>query len=683
MKQNDIRTSTVLKILSFCIIPITICIIIANIVCMYVRIEEPEIASASEYTNTKWFANKYMDNVIRNIRKQKNNEKYKNAENISVSSSETYEETYGETYYSYDDVYYEITNSNGETIYRDFWDNTNGFKYLFINETTKEAYTNISLMSDEYTIENLRSQFSLYKIYLNYNEINRKLDTSIASIDAQDFELQYQKNEWDRNLEIITSLDTQFLSSGETFYLEKLGFDILRYTQDIPFIIITPTMCILSIIALAYLSTSIGHKKGYEGIYLNWFDKIPLELVILVLISINLLVLSIIMSLYATGIVLAILIAIYFIILYFCITVAIATIVKRAKAHTFIKNTLIYKIISGMIRLIKNVFENFGLSAKIAIVYLGFLLTPVILSSIMGGFGFFLSLVFWAYVFIILLNRTKAFKKIKLALKDLYNGITNNKIDDTLFKGDLKDMAMYINDISGGFSNAVEESLKSERMKTELITNVSHDIKTPLTSIINYVDLLKKENIENEKAKEYIEILDNKSQRLKKLTDDLVEAAKASSGNVKLNMEKINIIELLKQTSAEFEDKFAAKELELIYTMPEEVNIMADSRYMFRIVENIFSNVSKYALENSRVYIDVITNNNKVYIGVKNISKQRLNISADELMQRFVRGDKSRNTEGSGLGLSISKSLTELQNGVFNMQIDGDLFKVELEFTTI
>ena len=241
-------------------------------------------------------------------------------------------------------------------------------------------------------------------------------------------------------------------------------------------------------------------------------------------------------------------------------------------------------------------------------------------------------------------------EKIKKALKNIYEGKTDVKLNEEELQGTLKEMAVYVNDIAGGFSNAIEESLKSERLKTELITNVSHDIKTPLTSIINYVDLLKKEEIHNEKVKEYIEILDKKSQRLKKLTEDLVEASKVSSGNVKLNLEEINVKELLNQTIGEFKDKFESKNLKIEMKMPEdEIKIKADSRYMYRIIENLFSNITKYALESSRVYIDIKENKNFISISIKNISKDKLNISSDELMQRFVRGDKSRYTEGSGL----------------------------------
>ena len=210
-------------------------------------------------------------------------------------------------------------------------------------------------------------------------------------------------------------------------------------------------------------------------------------------------------------------------------------------------------------------------------------------------------------------------------------------------------------------------------------------LQLPLRIAINYVDLLKQENIQNEKAKEYIEVLDNKSQRLKKLIEDLVEASKASSGNIKINKEVLNVKELLNQVTGEFEDKFNSRGLNIISKLPEKtVYIKADSRYLYRVLENIYSNVAKYAEENTRVYIDcILEEENTVTIYVKNISKDELNISADELMQRFVRGDKSRNTEGSGLGLSIAKSLTELQDGTFNIYLDGDLFKVAIKFKRV
>ena len=290
-------------------------------------------------------------------------------------------------------------------------------------------------------------------------------------------------------------------------------------------------------------------------------------------------------------------------------------------------------------------------------------------------------LIIYVYKMVIAISN---YDKIERKLKEMYEGNNKDLLIKEEFLPEFYQSVEYLNDISNGFENAIQDRVKSERLKTELITNVSHDIKTPLTSIINYVDLLKNEDIKNPKANEYIEILDNKSQRLKKLIEDLVEASKVSTGNVKLNLEKINIVELIKQATGEFEDKFNARKLKVIIDNNEsEIYVMADSRYMYRIIENLFSNISKYAAENTRVYIDIKQIIDKVYIEIKNISKDSLNISADELMQRFVRGDKSRTTEGSGLGISIAQNLTEIQNGKFNLKLDGDLFKVELIFTII
>ncbi len=329
-------------------------------------------------------------------------------------------------------------------------------------------------------------------------------------------------------------------------------------------------------------------------------------------------------------------------------------------------------------------FDNVKLTLKWSIFYGAFVfLLMLFFVGIHGGETFFvlLSLVMIGVVFFITLNRIREYEIIQRSLEALYKNGEKIYLEEEKFKKPLKDTAKYVNNIADGFENAIEEGIKSERLKTELITNVSHDIKTPLTSIINYVGLLKQEKLQNEKAKEYVEILDSKSQRLKKLIEDLVEASKASSGNIKLDRKKIVVGELLKQATGEFEEKFKEKNLEIIMNLPEEeVSIYADSRYMYRIIENLFVNVSKYAQSHSRVYVDVTLEGVQVKISIKNISEERLNIPAEELMQRFVRGDRSRTTEGSGLGISIAKSLTELQKGQFILNIDGDLFKVELIF---
>ena len=250
--------------------------------------------------------------------------------------------------------------------------------------------------------------------------------------------------------------------------------------------------------------------------------------------------------------------------------------------------------------------------------------------------------------------------------------------------GDFKEYGESLNSISKGMAIAVEERMKSERMKTELITNVSHDIKTPLTSIINYTVLISKEPCDNKKINEYSSVLLRQSERLKRLIDDLVEASKASTGNLEVNLAPCEANILLTQIVGEYTEKIQNKNLELITTHPEDsIMIMADGRRLWRVFDNLMNNICKYSQSGTRVYLSLEKQGSEAVITFKNTSKSALNVSADELMERFVRGDSSRNTEGNGLGLSIAKSLTELQNGKLELTIDGDLFKVILKFPVI
>ena len=246
-------------------------------------------------------------------------------------------------------------------------------------------------------------------------------------------------------------------------------------------------------------------------------------------------------------------------------------------------------------------------------------------------------------------------------------------------------LADNINNIRDGLDKAIDSQLRSERMKSELITNVSHDLKTPLTSIINYIELIKKEeNITPEYLKDYVNVLDSKSKRLKVLIEDLFEASKASSGNIELNMEKIDIIQLLRQSIGELEEKLSEANLDLKINVPEDkVYVRADGRRLYRVMENLLSNISKYSLSNTRVYIDITEIGGRVKLIMKNISSYELNFDPEEIMERFKRADDSRNTEGSGLGLAIARDLIKLQGGEFAIDIDGDLFKSIIEFDSI
>ncbi|MCD7906880.1 MAG: HAMP domain-containing histidine kinase, partial [Clostridium sp.] len=267
------------------------------------------------------------------------------------------------------------------------------------------------------------------------------------------------------------------------------------------------------------------------------------------------------------------------------------------------------------------------------------------------------------------------------AIRSISQGNTSLQMDLERLNGKERVMGEHINNISIGLDAALQEKVKSERLKADLITNVSHDIKTPLTSIINYVDLLKREHIQDPKIQGYLEVLEQKSQRLKTLTEDLVEASKASSGNLKLEIADIDLVELVQQTGGEFAEKFECRCLEVVSHLPKEpMLIRADGRRMWRILENLYNNAFKYAMERSRIYVDVFQQDGRAVFTIKNVSESPLNISPDELTERFVRGDVSRTTEGSGLGLSIAKSLTQLQGGEFEVVIDGDLFKAVVSF---
>ncbi|MBR1568056.1 MAG: HAMP domain-containing histidine kinase, partial [Lachnospiraceae bacterium] len=238
-----------------------------------------------------------------------------------------------------------------------------------------------------------------------------------------------------------------------------------------------------------------------------------------------------------------------------------------------------------------------------------------------------------------------------------------------------------IEHLGDGLHTALEQSIYDERMKAELITNVSHDIKTPLTSIINYVDLLKREEIDNEEVRHYIEVLDQKSRRLKQLTEDLVEVSKISSGNIELECMPIDLGELVRQSMGEFQDKFEERKLQIVDNISDEpCMIYADGRRTYRVMDNLMQNVYKYAMPNTRVYVDLMKSEEMVIFSIKNISQAELNIDSRELMERFIRGDQSRSTEGSGLGLSIAKDLVHMQNGAFDILLDGDLFKVTIMF---
>ena len=284
-----------------------------------------------------------------------------------------------------------------------------------------------------------------------------------------------------------------------------------------------------------------------------------------------------------------------------------------------------------------------------------------------------------AFAFVLVYRRNRQQMKLMEAVQRLSTGDAGYILPEEEYTGNELEMARNLNSISDGLQRSIHEQVKAERLKADLITNVSHDIRTPLTSIINYVDLIKREEVDNEKVREYIEVLDKKSARLKNLTEDLLEASKASSGNVRMDMQRLDMVELAAQAGGEFEDKFAARKLSLeLSAKTDSAPVLADGRHLWRVFENLYNNAAKYAMEGTRVYADVRQENDKYIFTIKNVSQDKLNISPEELTERFVRGDISRSTEGSGLGLSIASSLTSLMGGELKIEIDGDLYKASV-----
>ena len=368
------------------------------------------------------------------------------------------------------------------------------------------------------------------------------------------------------------------------------------------------------------------------------------------------------------------------------------SIIRQVKAGCLWQHSLIR---SGYIfcrKLVQTVSRQKNLAAKTAECFAFYLLINGVLilmlilgvdnSAPLASLGALLLIIgFNVYILILQIRKAKGEESIREATKALAEGDLEYVAPKMKRLYTEQEIIDNIDHLSDGLHKAIEKSLYDERMKTELITNVSHDIKTPLTSIINYVELIKREEVDNEKVQHYLEVLDKKSQRLKQLTEDLVEVSRISSGNIELERVPIDFGELLRQAMGEFEDKFTEHELKMVERIPEEAHmIFADGRRTFRIMDNLLQNIYKYAMPGTRVYIDLTCENERVRLEIKNISKAPLNIEVSELMERFVRGDQSRTTEGSGLGLSIARDLVRMQDGEFQIYLDGDLFKVVIEF---
>ena len=466
---------------------------------------------------------------------------------------------------------------------------------------------------------------------------------------------------------------------------------------------------------IVFLLCGAGRRPGREDVRMIVLDKIPLDLYLCICIAIAVLgvfayaygmipITASIFVLSSEGVIFAVSsCVVWYILLVICLLpfLSLATRVK-AGGGIWWRKTVIYWVCSHCWRAVKwcwnwlwSLVKRFCgwiwyMTRKIPIVPRTVIiaLAVIIVETLIccSAFAYYYSdgifILFWvafnAALFIAICFGAWQMKSLKAAGERMARGEIDKKIDTQHMYWEFKRHAENLNSIGDGMAAAVEQRMKSERLKTELITNVSHDIKTPLTSIVNYVDLLQKPHTPEQEA-EYLEVLDRQSKRLKKLTEDLVEASKASTGNMNVNIVRTNTREIIEQSLAEYGRRMEQGNLAVIVNIPDEPpHAMADGRLLWRVLDNLFNNVVKYAMSNTRVYIDAAADGGEVIISVKNISRDPLNISADELMERFVRGDSSRHTEGSGLGLNIVQSLVTLMHGTFSISIDGDLFKAEI-----
>lgn len=475
-------------------------------------------------------------------------------------------------------------------------------------------------------------------------------------------------------------------SEGDWFVKAKILIDDAFAFRYAVFVIAAISIVVL-LASLIFLIQAAGHRKGTDEIVLTWLDKIPADIYALLAILCGgiLIGVGIEVSYYVgdspfyTIIFLGILLVSELLCIECLLSLAV-----RIKYGKWWENTIVGKICFVCVRVIKKILGAVPLAGKAGLIFVGLSFVEfffILATAYATGAELFLWFIEKILLALLLLKVVAEMRKLQEAGKHIASGDAEYKVDTHRMFPDFREYGENLNNIGAGITKAVDERMKSERFKTELITNVSHDIKTPLTSIINYVDLLEKEELNNQTAEEYLEVLDRQSARLKKLIEDLMEASKASTGNLSVTMELCEAGVFLVQTVGEFGERTEAADLDLIIQRPETpVYIMADGRHFWRVIDNLMNNICKYAQPGTRVYINLETANGTVIITFRNTSRYPLNITSEELMERFVRGDSSRNTEGNGLGLNIAQNLTELMNGKFELIVDGDLFKVVLTF---
>ncbi|CEH33859.1 HAMP domain-containing sensor histidine kinase [Romboutsia lituseburensis] len=605
--------------------------------------------------------------------------------------------------------------------------NLSNVEFIVINKDTNEYYTNTSAKDIE-EFEGIVAQKQ------------RKAGCVVADIVSEDKSIQYNKT---INTKLYTKMDsegrlaslinidnihiqvavTKNIASGDWIYRIYKGYqnDVLFFKVAGGVSFVSLIVCLLSIILYKLSKVELFSRDSFAIKVLN---KIPIELRLLLIPVVLFYGFWLVNSLsyiyydaYYYDVVYSIVFSILYLFIVFMLIYISGKQIKSIKSKDDIINqSLIVKILILSKKILKNLNErrknilqkrkdattkllksnqNMPLIKRVMIIVGIGIVANTIISFICvllwASFEFVGAIIAMILSNVVLVGLAYLLIKKLAYLSDIIEGAENIKNGNLSYKIEVKDndnfttLAQNINNIGEGLENSIDKQLRSERMKSELITNVSHDLKTPLTSIINYIDLIKDEkNIQPEYINDYVNVLDSKSKRLKSLIEDLFEASKASSGNIELNIERIEFDQLIRQAIGEVEERLLQSNLDIKLNIPKEkIHINADGKRLYRVLENLLSNIAKYSLSNTRVYIDVTTEDQKVKLVMKNISSYELNFDAEEIVERFKRGDESRNTEGSGLGLAIAKDLVNIQGGNFDIDIDGDLFKVTIEFFTV
>ena len=655
-------------------------------------VQENGMHIETNYFKSKYFNHKVMNSILTNLKysviDSENEDKY--SSNAGAMGSYYYDYNEGIYYYDSEDNINMTEKELAENLKSEskiILNEMRGIEYFIKNNTTGEITTN----SDYKTLNDFKENASGYyqAKFENNNLVNRKIgNTEYKPISRYFYYAENQAIDVNDDIDAYISISKKLIDSnpfeyGYSYYQQIVNKYEKCLELGIP-------MGLLSLIFfVVYMIMNFKLPKTKREFW-NYYNKIPLE-VIVTLLSIDIALIVTIAEEPNAFVNQFCIIPIFILLFYFILIIKQLSNFERKR--DFFKTSWCVKVIIWLLKKMKSGIKemrnaikqnkDFDLTKKIVTVAILCVVAEFIVLTMSGSWIEFFVLIMlfgiqlWFLIYFV--NKLGYLNEIMKGVHRIKEGEINYKIEE---KNDIyfSSLANDINNISQGLENSIEQRIKSERMKSELITNESHDLKTPLTSIINYVELIKKEeNIQPEYLKDYVQVLDKKSKRLKILIEDLFEASKASTGNIELELVRLDLKQLLQQSIGELEDKLEEANLSLRVNLTEEdTYVLADGRRLYRVFENLLCNISKYSLKNTRVYIDVTKEDGKIITTMKNISSYELNFDPDEIMERFKRADESRNTEGSGLGLAIARDLVSLQGGKMSIEIDGDLFKVKV-----